>query len=241
MSTSLLKLVNSSFYGGASKISNLATAVTRLGMRDTRNLILAVGVRSVFRNMPKDQADERDRLWRHSSLTAVLCGQINEKMGLGFNGEEFAAGLAHDLGRIMLAVGFPDVFAKLAKARFIDEGKLIVEEQRMLGFTHCDLGSWLANVWNLPGDLVDAIQYHHDPVSAGPHAVLSAVVCIAEEMANHIEAARRIEGISLTGNFGWDLLRSRWPNLEHLDADLFATAVMADAVPEAETLAAATT
>lgn len=237
LATSLLKLVNSSYYAANTKISNLTMAITRLGLRETQNLILAVSVRSVFRWMPKDQHEARDRLWRHSGLTGVLCRQTNEKLGLGFSGEEFAAGLAHDLGRIMLAVGYPDVFQKIGQKKIINEDLLIEEERRLLGFTHADLGAWLTSMWQLPPELTEAIQYHHNPSDAPQHQVLAAIVNIAESMANHMEETHSIEGVDLVGNQGWKMLCSQWSNIGDLDVGLFATAVMMDAAPEAEALA----
>lgn len=236
LATSLLKLVNSSFYGGATKISNLTTGIARLGLRETQNLILAVSVRSVFRWMPKAQQEERERLWRHSSLTGVLCRHINEKLGLDFGGEELTAGLAHDLGRIMLAVGYPDVFCKLAALKLVDERDLIEQEQKLLGFTHCDLGAWLTTMWNLPADLSEAIQYHHQPHEAPRHAILASVVNIAEEIANRLEATKSVEGIDLADSPGWEVMRSHWDNVDDLDAHLFAVAVVTDALPEAEAI-----
>lgn len=236
LATSLLKLVNSSMYGGVSKCVDLTQAITRLGMRETQNLILAVSVRSVFRWMPERQEGERDRLWRHCSLTGVLSRQINEKLGLGYSGEEFSAGIAHDLGRIMLAVGYPDVFSKLASEDTTDETRLLALEAEILGFTHCELGAWLTAMWSLPDELTEAIEYHHDPARAPKHQVLAAIVCLAEEMANYIERHRRVEGIEMRANPGWTFLCSQWESVDNLDADLFATAVMSDAIPEAEAL-----
>lgn len=239
LATSLLKLVNSSFYGGATKISNLTTAITRLGLRETQNLILGVSVRSVFRWMPKEQQEERDRLWRHSSLTAALARNINQKLGLDFTGEEFAAGLSHDLGRIMLAVGYSDLFWKIAESGdTTDENYLLGRETEFLGFTHCDLGAWLANLWNLPSELAEAIQFHHSPAAAPNHQILSAVICLAEEMANHMEATRTLEGLDLSHNPGWRLMCSTWEAVDELDSELFSSAVMSDAAPDAEDLAA---
>lgn len=238
LAASLLKLVNSSFYAGSSKVSNITTAITRLGLRETQNLILAVSVRSVFRWMPKEQQEVREQLWRHSSLTGVLCRQINEKLGLDFKGEEFSAGISHDLGRIMLAVGYPEAFCKLCELSPTDEAALLEVEEKTLGFTHADLGAWLANLWNLPVELMEAIQYHHDPAAAPSFRILASIVCIAEEMANFMEATRSVEGISLAGNQGWAVLRAQWDTIDELDANLFATAVMGDAIPEAEALAA---
>jgi HD-like signal output (HDOD) protein len=236
LATSLLKLVNSSFYGGNTKIVDLTQAVARLGLRETQNLILAVSVRSVFRWMPKGQEQERDRLWRHSSLTAVICRHINEKLGLGFKGEEFSAGLSHDLGRIMLAVGYPDVFSKLAAHDTTDETQLLALETEMLGFTHCDLGGWLTTMWHLPDELTECIQFHHEPSRSPKHATLASVVCLGEEMANYIESTHRIDGMNVAQNPGWAFMCSQWESVENLDADLFTTAVMTDAAPEAEEL-----
>lgn len=236
LATSLLKLVNSSFYGGSTKTSDIHQAIVRLGLRETQNLILAVSVRSVFRWMPKGQEAERDRLWRHCSLTGVLSRQVNEKLGLGFKGEEFSAGLSHDLGRIMLAVGYPDQFCKLAQMETTDEMRLLEIEKEQLGFTHPELGAWLTRSWNLPDDLTEAIRYHHAPAEAPKHSVLASIVSLAEEMANFMEATHSIEGIDLSGNPGWEYMCSQWETVENLDADLFATAVMSDAAPEAEAL-----
>ena len=236
LGTSLLKLVNSSFYGGGTKISDIHSAIVRLGLRETQNLILAVSVRSVFRWMPKGQEAERDRLWRHSSLTGVLCRQINEKLGFGFKGEEFSAGLSHDLGRIMLAVGYPDVFSKLANSKTIDENQLLSMEMELLGFTHPDLGAWLTTMWNLPDELTEAIQYHHDPAKAPRHAVLASTVSLAEELANYMELTKQVEGADLSQNPGWIFMCSQWESVENLDADLFSTAIMSDAIVEAEAL-----
>lgn len=237
LATSLLKLVNSSFYATDRRISNLQAAVTRLGTRETQNLILAVSVRSVFRWMPREQQEERMRLWRHSALTAVLCRQINAKLGLGYKGEEFSAGLAHDLGRIMLAVGYPDVFSKLAEKKFIDEDALLEEEMRLLRFTHPELGAWLTSYWNLPSDLTETIRFHHRPEEAGDHRVLASIVNLAEQMANYNEAHHSIEGIDLSSKPGWTVLRTQWPAIDELDPEKFVATVFADAAPEAEQMA----
>jgi HD-like signal output (HDOD) protein len=236
LGTSLLKLVNSSFYSGGTKISDIHNAIVRLGLRETQNLILAVSVRSVFRWMPKGQEAERDRLWRHSSLTGVLSRQINEKLGFGFKGEEFSAGLSHDLGRIMLAVGYPDVFCKLANQKTTDENHLLRLEMEMLGFTHPELGAWLTTMWNLPDELTEAILYHHDPAKAPRHAVLAATVSLAEELANFMEMTKQVEGADISHNPGWSFMCSQWESVDNLDAELFANAIMSDAVTEAETL-----
>jgi HD-like signal output (HDOD) protein len=236
LATSLLKMVNSSFYGGGQKITNLNMAVSRLGMRQTQNLILAVSVRSVFRWMPKTHEKERDRLWRMSSLTGVLCRQVNEKLGLGFTGEEFTCGMSNDLGRILFCVGYPDVFAKLAEIKSADESAVLLEEERLLGFTHIELGAWLLEVWNMPSELVETVRHYNNPESAPRHPVLAAVVSVGKAMALYMEHTKKTDGIDLSSNPGWRYFCTQWSNVADLDVGMFASAVMNDALPEAEAL-----
>ncbi len=236
LATSLLKLVNSSFYGSGQRVANLSLAVSRLGLRQTQNLILAVSVRSVFRWMPKGHEEERDRLWRLSSFVGVLCRQINLKLGLSFNGEEFTCGLSNDLGRILLCVGYPDVFSHLAQVRSDNEDIILTEEIKQLGFTHIELGAWLLEVWNMPAELIESVRFYNNPTEAPKHQVLAGVVSIAKSLAIYADFHKSIEGYSLLTNPGWQMFCSRWESIAELDPELFLQAIYEDSLPEYEAL-----
>src|SRR5205085_550931 len=100
--TAILRISNSVVYAGGMPAVKLQQAVVRLGMRPCQNLIVAIGMRSLFRQMASATSLQCELLWHHGYLVAALSRQINRAFRLGFDGEEFSAGLLHDLGRILL-------------------------------------------------------------------------------------------------------------------------------------------
>ena len=56
----------------------------------------------------------------------------------------------------------------------------------MLGVTHADVGCWLAERWNLPGHLVEAIRFHHSPASAEVNKDLVSLIHCADVIANQM-------------------------------------------------------
>jgi HD-like signal output (HDOD) protein len=165
-----------------------------------------------------------------------LARQVNVKLGLGFNGEEFTCGLSNDLGRILLCVGYPDVFANLADCKADNEDVILTEELRHLGFTHIELGAWLLEVWNMPVELVESLRFYNNPMEAPKHQVLAGVVSIAKAIALYADHHKTIEGFDLRQNPGWQMFCARWDTVAQLDAETFLQAVYEDSLPEYEAL-----
>ena len=66
--------------------------------------MLATCSAGLMKTLPFDEAQCRERLWRHGYMTAVICRHLNQELSLGFQGEEFTAGLMHDLLTGMIPV-----------------------------------------------------------------------------------------------------------------------------------------
>src|SRR5947209_4305800 len=99
IATALLRFANSAFFAGGAPAVKLDKAVGRLGMFRSKQLILSIGMKSMFQKMDQATKDQCGVLWHHGYVTGFLCCQINRAFRLGFDGEEFSAGLLHDLGR----------------------------------------------------------------------------------------------------------------------------------------------
>jgi HD-like signal output (HDOD) protein len=104
VATSLLKIANSIMYQASRQIVSIDQAVVRIGMKGCKNLIASIGMRSIFQSVPKEIQTRCELLWQHSFFTASLAAYLNLEMKLGLDGEEFTAGLLHDLGRMVIAV-----------------------------------------------------------------------------------------------------------------------------------------
>ena len=57
-------------------------------------------------------------------------------------------------------------------------------EERIIGFDHATVGGYIAQQWNLPDDLVEAITHHHTPERAQHQQQLTAIVHVANALAN---------------------------------------------------------
>lgn len=176
----VLKIVNSPFYGVAGKVASLQEAVMVLGFSNVRRLALAVSLNGSFPARGHGAADPR-RTWRHSFCVA-LCAQALAPLCRVDPESAFTAGLLHDIGRIALLSVDPERFAAVLaeRAHYAD---LSAAETALLGFTHAEFGARLLERWRLPGILVRAVEFHHQP-DTDPTAALTDLTYIADQLSH---------------------------------------------------------
>ncbi|MBY0458098.1 MAG: HDOD domain-containing protein, partial [Gemmataceae bacterium] len=193
--------------------------VVRLGIWKCRSLVVAVGVRSVLRGRSKEGDRERAALWHHGHLTASLCSLLNKAARLGFKGEEYSAGLLHDLGRVLVALADPECLKLAGMMDFADDRDPRDRERAAIGADHCALGGWFAGLSNLPAELAEVIGQHHTPT---PQARLVSLVAAADHMANHLQVAKGATGYDPATSPGLACLCDGWADgrREHLFASL---------------------
>ncbi len=209
IATAVLRIANSAYYSGGLPAVKLHQAVVRLGLRSTRDLIVAIGMRSAFRKVASGTRLQCEMLWHHGYITASLCRQLNRSFRLGFDGEEFAAGLLHDLGRLLIVLADEQV---LQEARIMDfnEDEVLERERQSIGIDHCSLGAWFGEHSKLPPSLIQVIRHHHEP-TVGERAIdLTTLVAAADHVANHLQIVGDPDAYDATTNYGLDCLWSRW-------------------------------
>ena len=187
LATEILSLSNSVYFAASSPVVSLRQAVVRLGLRQCRNLILTSSAASLMKSMPLEQEWVREVIWQHSFRTAKVAGYINKQLRMGFEGEEFTAGLLHDFGRLLLAVAAPESFAKADPLAFVEDGQCLTAENEILGIDHCAFGAWFATHNGLPRALVASIELHHLPETHHPDGRLISLVAAADHIANHFQ------------------------------------------------------
>ena len=230
LAAGILKLANSALYRRGHGVASLQQAVVHLGARECQNLILAVGMRSLFLNVPRERQVRYSALWRHSYLTGCLCRQLSRALGLRFEGEEFASGLSHDIGRVLIGLGSPEHAEAADPMDFIEGPEVLLREQAVLSTDHCYLGAWFANLNNLPASLVSAVQFHHTPEWAEEHQPLVALVAVADHMANYFQREQRVDGYAAASNTAGPLLQEHVASGRNFLA--LADDVLTDAVNE---------
>lgn len=205
LASDMLRMANSMVYSRGVPILSLQQAVVRLGFRQCKNLILASSASSLMTQLTVKEEWIRQKLWKHSFLTASIASFLNRAVNLGFQGEEFSAGLIHDIGRILLALLEPTSFSRADRMDF-EEGDedcqqtMLQREHDLLGSDHCALGGWFVEYSGLPKSLAEVARLHHSPGSMMANRPLVALVAAADHMANYIHVNNSPAGYEPASN-----------------------------------------
>jgi HD-like signal output (HDOD) protein len=181
LSAKLLSLANSAFYGLPSKTDSVTRAVTLIGTKEISTLALGVLAIRFFRDIPQNLINMKD-FWAHS-IACGLFASILAQHKIGFSEEKFfIAGLLHDLGRLVMAMGLPRNMA-YAVARSRRQSTPLYEiEEEVFGFDHSKAAALLMRKWEFPVTLVNMVRFHHDPAGS-PNPLESSIIHVADIMA----------------------------------------------------------
>lgn len=187
MALKILKLVNSAFYGFRSKVSDVKNAVVLMGFNAVHNAIISV---SVVNALPKTllfQDFEMIEFWKHSLAVAVTSKNIAQKAGVQSPDNCFVGGLLHDVGKVIMAQNFTDEFVKVWTLMQNEYLSFYDAEQRELPVDHTKIGAYLADRWQLPKGLIDAIRWHHDFQPDNGNAGFMMNIHLADILVNSYE------------------------------------------------------
>lgn len=194
----VLRLVNSALYGRRGTISSVRAAVSIIGMNKLRNYILGLSVSRIWSKLRTPPAWSMARFNNHSVATAVAADMLVQKVRVDYPEGGFAAGLLHDLGRLLIAYALPDAFLRIGTLRAESGASLESCEREIIACTHSELSSAVLTRWNLPLPIQRAVLYHHradvEPAGGVAQALsLSKVLEIADRIAN--SAGHGISGL----------------------------------------------
>jgi HD-like signal output (HDOD) protein len=174
MAAKVLQLVNSAYFGLATRVTSVMDAVRYLGVDRLTGLLLTARVFGRFGSKAA-QGFSLDVLQRHSFLVANGTRALLE--GSSFRDEAFTAALLHDIGQLVLAVGVPDKYATVLAVADAEDRPLHEVETEVLGVGHAEVGAYLLGVWGVPFSIVEPVAFHHRPseVMTGTRDVLAAI------------------------------------------------------------------
>lgn len=167
LTTRVLRLANSAYYGLVSKVDTLDRAITVLGFNTLKNLALTVSVFKLFNDNEHLDINMED-LWRHCLGCAVASKTIVAHTNQTLSEQAFLSGIIHDIGKIAIAHVMPDKIAQIIDALKNSDATESEIENNILGFTHQKIGSLLAEKWKFPPQYCKAIKFHHTPYSLKP-------------------------------------------------------------------------
>jgi len=191
----LLKIVNSPFYGFPSRIETVSRAVTVIGMRELRGLVMAASAVEAFSRVPNDILN-MVKFWRHSVYCGVVAQLLAEKCNVLHSERLFVAGLLHDIGKLILCHRMPDEMREVVNRLKHEQRPDDEIEREVLGFDHSEVGGELLKVWQMPRTLQESVRYHHCPNEANEAIMDVCLVHIANGMTMMAEQGLELESAS---------------------------------------------
>ena len=202
LSSRILKVVNSSFYGMPRQIGSINRSIALLGLNAVKNLAIAASLGHIFRYDGALPHFKIRDLWDHSMKTAAASCLVARHTGSRSTDEAFLAGLLHDIGFLVELQHDSTMFtAMIEKVTLDPDGTPSIDlpelERSTFGTDHQSIGAVLCEQWKFPRSLVASTAHHHDPsVLNGDESLVPWFV----HLGDHLVA-------NLPGGFRLDLMR----------------------------------
>lgn len=160
----VLRVANSPVFMSLMEINSVNVAVSMMGRKSIRQLLLASVSNSVFESLEHDVFPMKD-YWYHSLRTGLIAQQLYRLCEGDHEPEAlFTAGLLHDIGKHLIAQQLPEQAQRIYLATKENPMKRLQMERELLGFTHAEVGAALLKHWNLPLVLQVPVRWHHEPI-----------------------------------------------------------------------------
>jgi putative nucleotidyltransferase with HDIG domain len=168
-------------------VNSVRHALSLLGAVKIRNLVLGMQVAGLWKQSRCPEGWSTVGFNMHSAAVATLADMLAQNLPAEYPEGAFVAGLLHDLGRMLMAMGLPREFVALNNESARRKLPMIDCERELLGFTHAELSGTALRTWKLPEPIAAAVEQHHSAPAAGDGEVaLSRVVCAADAYVNSI-------------------------------------------------------
>jgi putative nucleotidyltransferase with HDIG domain/PAS domain S-box-containing protein len=181
----ILKIANSPVYTRDTPIATIKDAIILLGYKTIKGIILSVTIKDLFTEKQSGWFNYKG-FWLHSVATAFVSEEIAKLINYTPDDAVYAAGLLHDIGKIIFLLSAEEQYSKVIEA--IEKENLTFNraEMKIFGFDHTDVSDFLFGHWKLPEKLTLPIQEHHKQALSQTDGYITAahILKISNEIAH---------------------------------------------------------
>ncbi|WP_419787429.1 HDOD domain-containing protein [Pseudodesulfovibrio sp.] len=199
LTTRILSMANSAYYGLQAEVRSVSRAAAVLGLGEIRNIVLALGIHGLSCKYAIPEDFDLGEYWKHQFLVGMIARELSHIIAMGKPDTMFTVGMLHDIGKLIIALRRPDDWQAIHDMLEDDEDLTAVEaEDAYWGLDHAVVGALVLKSWDLPADLVEPVNWHHAPELSPDHSGESMLVALADYAARAVAdpdgaAARRAE------------------------------------------------
>ncbi len=196
LTTKILRLANSAYYGYPRTISTISQATVLLGFQTVRSMALSATVSNILDKELEGYALESKALLRQSQACAMISRFLAKKLRFSKAENAYVAGLLRDIGKVILNYYITEQYQHVINEVETRGITFLEAEETILGFNHAEVGAKIAEKWNLPEELVEAIAYHHTPDRAKVNEKMTAIVHVSDAMIMMMGMGLGIDGLA---------------------------------------------
>lgn len=182
----VLSAANRSSQHGHRALGGISAAVSFIGMRRVREIVLATSLVDFSR-----QSQSGRFYWEHSLAVGICAQELAREFSLNLD-YALVAGLLHDIGKLWMSYLYPRQHQQVIDLQAQSPRPLCEVEREMFGMDHCQIGEIVAENWGLPADIIEAISQHHKP-DHPELGQLAAITHVAEAISNGLDLPYRDE------------------------------------------------
>ena len=205
VAANILRIVNSAAYARRGTVNSVRRALSVLGIEKLRNTVLAMSISRMMNQVKPPAGWSMERFNKHAAAVAMLSDLLAQKVRTEYPEGAFVAGLLHDIGRLLIAIGLPREYAEISRLYAESSRSWFECETEVLGFHHAGLSADAMEEWKLPDPIRVAILWHHEPspIELGKIVPLASVLHAAnvfvDAFGHSIEVEPRVELGALAG------------------------------------------
>ena len=181
LTANILKLTNSAYFGIPTRVSSVKQAIVLLGWKRLLQVVTTICMSPLMKKSIPGYDLPGGELWRHSIAVSVAAEILVKVLKISNADEVFTAALLHDVGKLVLG-SFVKKDLKQIETMVTKGITLDVAESMVLGTNHAEVGGQILHKWSFPAELVNAVQWHHDPESCENSCILSDIVHVANTL-----------------------------------------------------------
>ncbi len=223
LTTKILKIANSAFYGMRQRIDSVNRALVVLGMTEINNLVTSISIFNTFPIDPELVSFDREKFWLHCAVTGEIAKAISVKLGMKIYSEVFTAGLLHDIGKIIFDHLFHDEFAEVLEKSYFEKIPIYEAEKQIFETNHMQVGAFIGETWRLPRNLIDVMLYHHSPAKAQSNRIMVAIIDLANQLSKASDSSfsGEVLNVVITETKAWKIISKEISNIGEIDMERF--------------------
>ncbi|MCB2149646.1 MAG: HDOD domain-containing protein [Deltaproteobacteria bacterium] len=180
----LIKISNSALYGGLNRVESLQQALTRLGAKTTKSLVLSASMQTYFIKSNPGMQTWGQFLWQHAAECGLAARRIAVSAGYDDPEKAFVGGVLHDIGKLVLLLVSADGYQRIQNLKKREALADHAAERKVIGTDHMEVGELLMEKWKMPESARLCVKFHHHVENAGAAAPLAAITAYANHLSH---------------------------------------------------------